>query len=588
MKSSGVLLGALGHVRKFRLRGVRPCAAGLLLVIGLGVGIPAPLHATPPTLSVDWRVSSDRTTCSGPTDASGQLWTNPLFDDSTWSTLTPPDTRDTTRGNVSRFYRGRFTLDAPVPVWLFFATDDGVEVFINGSSLGSFGRGCSNDGCINRLDCGINYCIAPIAVAPSQLVAGANVVSAHVWNGPFGEAHFELAVLPADPGNCTPCTLNGCVSNVPTPTPTITPTPLPTNTPIPPACAGKPVGSSCDDGLFCTGTETCDGNGNCLHSGDPCATGPQCHRACNEIKGECDYDGVSTPCDDGDPCTLYDQCDGKGTCSGTVYTGDYTILAPTSQAVLGKTQFESDITGSVCAYDLKLQPWCWMQGDVVALRSTPGGAPVPPAIWFRHGNIIGQDCATAGGWIKGPQNVIAGGPCDSTGTSPVVAECVAAQCRAAQRLSEWANLPVTPGFNLGAVSVKYNQSLRIPALGTLGPGTTVIDLPSIQLGTYATLRFAGDANTGTVIVRVHGPMRMRRATTMSLSDDSRALMPQQIIWIVDGPATIGSWATVAGTIVGNSKVSIGFGSILDGAVIANQGVTTNSWVVIQHKGFIDW
>lgn len=65
-------------------------------------------------------------------------------------------------------------------------------------------------------------------------------------------------------------------------------------------------------------------------------------------------------------------------------------------------------------------------------------------------------------------------------------------------------------------------------------------------------------------------------------------MPQQIIWIVDGPVTIGSWATVSGTIVGNSKVNIGFGSIIDGAVIANNGVTTGSWVVMQHKGFIGW
>ncbi len=569
-------------------RAARPCAAWLLLVIGLGIGVPAPLHAAAPALSVDWRAPSDRTSCSGPTDASGRSWSDPLFDDSTWGGMPLPDARDTTRDNVSRFYRGRFTLDAPAPVWIFFTSDDGAEIFINGNSLGSFGRGCPNDGCVNRLDCSINFCIAPIPVDPSQLVAGTNVVSAHMWNGPAGEAHFELAVLPTDPGKCRPCTLNSCVSNVPTPTPTITPTPLPTHTPIPPACTGAPAGTNCDDGLFCNGTDTCDGSGQCLHSGDPCAAEAQCHRACDEITGQCVADAASTPCDDGDACTVEDECDGKGTCSGASDPGNYTILAPTSAAVVGKTQLQSDITGTVCAYDLKLQAWNWMQGDIVALRSTPNGPPASPAIWFHHGNIVGPGCATGGGWIKGPQNLIAGGPCDSTGAKPIVAQCAAAQCRAAARLSEWANLPVTPGFNLGAQWVKYNQSLRIPAVGTLGPGTTVIDMPSIQLDAYARLRFAGDSNTGTVIVRVHGPLRMRRATTMTLAADNRDLMPQQIIWIVDGPVTTGSWTTLAGTMVGNSKINIGFGSIIDGAVIANQGVTTSSWVVMQHQGFAGW
>ncbi len=560
------------------------------VLLGILALVPALVFATssPPTLGVDWRVSTDRNGCSGPpTDGSGQSWTDPLFDDSTWAALTLPDTRFTAHDNMSRFYRGRFTLGAPAPIWLFFASDDGVEIYVNGNIVGSFGRGCPNPGCINRFDCLIDDCIAPIPVPASLLVAGTNVVSVHLWNGPQGN-HFEMAVLPASPGNCTPCTLNNCDLNIPTPTPTITSTPAPTHTPIPPKCAGAPLGADCDDGLFCNGTDTCDGTGNCLHSGDPCAGGAQCHRACDEVAGACVNDAVSALCDDGDACTINDHCDGKGTCSGTSYTGDYSILAPTSQAVIGKTQFESDMTGTVCAYDLRLQPWNWMQGDVVALRSTPTSGSVSPAIWFHHGNIIGQDCATAGGWVKGLQNVIAGGPCDSTGTSPMLAQCAAAQCRATQRLSQWANLPVTPGFNLAAVHVTYRQSLRIPAVGTLGPGTTVIDLPSIQLDASATLRFAGDANTGTVIVRVHGPMRMRRATTMLLSDDDGVLRPKQIIWVVDGPVNIGSWATVVGTIAGSGKVNIGFSDILNGAVIGKQGVTTSSWVVLRQNGFLGW
>jgi hypothetical protein len=173
-------------------------------------------------------------------------------------------------------------------------------------------------------------------------------------------------------------------------------------------------------------------------------------------------------------------------------------------------------------------------------------------------------------------------------TSPAVAECRAAQCTVAKRQAEWASLPVTPGFSLGAVLLKRGESLRIPAIGTLGPGTTVIDIPSIRLGNFAKLTLAGDANTGTVIVRVHGSMRLGRPSRISLADDDGAVMPRRIIWIVDGPVTLHSFATVFGTILGKSPVRIGFSSIINGAVIGNQGVTTGNHPVMLHQGFTGW
>jgi photosystem II stability/assembly factor-like uncharacterized protein len=69
----------------------------------------------------------------------------------------------------------------------------------------------------------------------------------------------------------------------------------------------------CDDGLFCNGADVC-ADGTCTHPGDPCATGPECARTCDEAADDC-FAASGAPCtDDGNPCTA-DACDGGGVCS---------------------------------------------------------------------------------------------------------------------------------------------------------------------------------------------------------------------------------------------------------------------------------
>jgi cysteine-rich repeat protein len=114
------------------------------------------------------------------------------------------------------------------------------------------------------------------------------------------------------------------------------------------AWTNRPVGYSCDDGLFCSGTETCNASGACVSTGDPC---PESCRACNEGTGACDVveatcwiagacwtDGAVRPgypcqvcesttsrtawsnrpdgssCDDGLWCNGSDACDAAGAC----------------------------------------------------------------------------------------------------------------------------------------------------------------------------------------------------------------------------------------------------------------------------------
>jgi hypothetical protein len=87
-------------------------------------------------------------------------------------------------------------------------------------------------------------------------------------------------------------------------------------------CVQTPVadGTACDDGNPCTRDDVCQG-GVCAGVELPCAAGVICGDVrCNPATGNCDLivpnpDG--TPCDDGDLCT------GKGTCeSGTCLPGD--------------------------------------------------------------------------------------------------------------------------------------------------------------------------------------------------------------------------------------------------------------------------
>ena len=86
-------------------------------------------------------------------------------------------------------------------------------------------------------------------------------------------------------------------------------------------CFGAPNGSSCDDGDLCTTNDECFAQ-VCSGSSKLCDTpaADQCHLAavCDSSSGACVAPPVvdGTTCDDGDPCTVNDQCDG-GACAGT-------------------------------------------------------------------------------------------------------------------------------------------------------------------------------------------------------------------------------------------------------------------------------
>lgn len=87
---------------------------------------------------------------------------------------------------------------------------------------------------------------------------------------------------------------------------------------------------SCDDGILCT-DDLCDGNGGCNNrvKNNYCLVEGQCIEDLNLKDGdECKYCNVlvdrsnwtsvanGTPCDDNDPDTPFDYCNGRGECRG--------------------------------------------------------------------------------------------------------------------------------------------------------------------------------------------------------------------------------------------------------------------------------
>lgn len=94
-------------------------------------------------------------------------------------------------------------------------------------------------------------------------------------------------------------------------------------------CACPPAGTACDDGFPCTANDVEDGACNCagtiVSAGTICALGSGCFSTslCDGVNRECPISTPNppgSPCDDGNPNTINDVCDGNGNCAGTLCT----------------------------------------------------------------------------------------------------------------------------------------------------------------------------------------------------------------------------------------------------------------------------
>lgn len=139
-----------------------------------------------------------------------------------------------------------------------------------------------------------------------------------------------------------------------------------------------PFGTTCDDGFFCTEFDTCDSFGTCQGTTRDCTTGvPQCQVAagCDETADTClTANALSgTFCDDTLFCTVSDQCDGLGACTGTARdcsAGALECEVGTCDEVFDSCQISDAPLGTTCEDGL----FCTESDTCDAFGTCVGGA----------------------------------------------------------------------------------------------------------------------------------------------------------------------------------------------------------------------
>jgi len=165
---------------KAALRSV-PGLSGILLPFLFFWGSQALTQGLVP-ISVDWRMGPPLQECQGPCEPRGPCWNEEGFNDSSWEpVLLPhedPEVPGTTR-IVDRFFRGVFATDITEGVFLCMSSRFGLEVFLNGQSLGTWGGGCHGNRSVNMSSAWEAERVLPIDVS-SQLRPGRNLVAMQV------------------------------------------------------------------------------------------------------------------------------------------------------------------------------------------------------------------------------------------------------------------------------------------------------------------------------------------------------------------------------------------------------------------------
>jgi len=174
---------------------------------------------------------------------------------------------------------------------------DGAESCQAGKCTDQANFSCPADG---------NVCHAPTCDANGcgqQLLTGTTCPDANLCNG-VEKCNNGVCNVPGTPKNCNdnnPCTVDDC-------------------DPKTGACINTPVsgGELCENGDVCDGIGVCDDNAQCVvQPAQPCDNSDPCKvYTCDKVKGCVVSSFTTAACNDGDPCTTVDKCNGAGACVG--------------------------------------------------------------------------------------------------------------------------------------------------------------------------------------------------------------------------------------------------------------------------------
>ncbi len=375
-------------------------------------------------------------------------------------------------------------------------------------------------------------------------------------------------------------------------------------------CAGGVFNAGpCDDGVFCNGTDTCNAGACAIHTGDPCA-GPDgdinCLESCDEGSGAClgaDPDGTacddglycngaadectaglcsgtgSLPCDDdndctidgcdesldacatldtspdGTPCDNGDACSLGDECTGGVCTGSPTVLTDLCPWVLVmrehpvkdqiKTRSKVGIIGDVCGGIVKLSGRPSISSDLVADEALDSPLQLAPEM------VVGEDIVSAGGAARANPKIghlpytddllsslaagmitaksDASGFYDLTGSHDLATACHTARTVYPATTLALDSLAATDTF--APIKLKKKETASIPTLNV--GGLNVIDIDgNIKLGVASVVELTGGGNPNTVVVlRVAKMLVLSTLSTISLTD---GLTPDHTLIYVKG------------------------------------------------------
>jgi Peptidase family M23/Dockerin type I domain len=142
-----------------------------------------------------WLASTPKNDCVGPADAEGHRWSVPEFNAGSWTSVNLPDGNWGCE-NCDRYFRRSFEYSGAqngtgVAVW--FRTDDGCELYVNGLRVGGYGRGlCHVSGCVNGVGCFYNQPVPAVDIT-NYIHEGTNIIGMHVSNAGQG-AVFDCVI----------------------------------------------------------------------------------------------------------------------------------------------------------------------------------------------------------------------------------------------------------------------------------------------------------------------------------------------------------------------------------------------------------